>query len=199
MKQVILAVALALLPTASSYANPSVCSVRMPDGSLGSCTYIGNGLFVTNRHVVEGNSDGVVQTLDGVCYQCSVVVSSAEDDIAVLESKSPVVLPSVRISKRPVRPGEKVTAYGYGASYHDTDPDIDRREWVGKVSGRGRVGGSVSDNAYLFSSPSIPGDSGGGCFNSDGEYIGPLFGTDGKNTYACMNSELHKLLRSIDR
>ena len=199
MRNFLLAILANLLFSAALLANPSVCAVKMPDGSMGSCTYIGNGLFITNNHVVEGCSRGVVQTLDGVSYPCDVLIASAEDDIAILESDGPVVLPSVRIADRPVRAGEKVTAYGFGASYHDTDPAIDRREWVGYVRGNGKIGGSVSDNAYLFSSPSIPGDSGGGCFNSDGEYIGPLFGTDGRNTYACMNSELHKLLRSIDR
>lgn len=199
MKNLILAVLLNLLITVSVLANPSVCSVKMPNGSMGSCTYIGNGLFVTNNHVVEGCTRAVVETLDGEKYPCDVIISSKEDDIAIIEADGPVILPSVRIADRATRLGEGVTAYGYGASYHDTDPAIDRREWVGSVRGTGRIGGSVSDNAYLFSSPSIPGDSGGGCFNSDGEYIGPLFGTDGKNTYACMNSELRELLRSLNR
>lgn len=194
----ILALILATIVSVAS-ANPSVCSVKMPNGSLGSCTYIGNGLFVTNNHVVEGCTSGIVRTLEGEKYDCRVLVASSEDDIAILESSAPVILPSVRIAERPTKAGESVTAYGYGASYHDTDPAIDRREWVGKVIGNGRIGGSLSDNAYVFSSPSIPGDSGGGVFNGDGEYIGPLFGTDGKNTYACMNSELHKLLRSLNR
>ena len=199
MRQIVLAVMLSLFCVASVFANPSVCAVKMPNGSMGSCTYIGNGLFVTNHHVVEGNTRAVVETLDGEKYPCDVLIASKEDDIAIIEADGPVILPSVQIAERPVKAGEKVTAYGYGASYHDTDPAIDRREWVGSMRGTGRIGGSVSDNAYVFSNPAIPGDSGGGCFNEDGEYIGPLFGTDGKNTYACMNSELHKLLRSLDR
>ena len=199
MRNLLLSLLANVLLSAALFANPSVCAIKMPNGSMGSCTYIGNGLFVTNHHVVEGCTRAVVETLDGEKYRCDVLVASKEDDIAIIEADGPVILPSVRIAERPVRAGEKVTAYGYGASYHDTDPAIGRREWVGYVRGNGRIGGSLGDNAYVFSSPAIPGDSGGGCFNSDGEYIGPLFGTDGRNTYACMNSELHKLLRSLDR
>ena len=199
MRRITLTIMLLLACIASAFANPSVCAVRMPNGSMGSCTYIGNGLFVTNNHVVEGNTRAVVETLDGEKYPCDVLITSKEDDIAIIESDAPVILPSVRIAKRPVRMDENVKAYGYGASYHDDDPAIDRREWNGKVVGYGRIGGSMGDNAYLFTNPAIPGDSGGGVFNDDGEYIAPLFGTDGRHTYACANSELHKLLRSLDR
>ena len=54
----ILALFLAAIVSAAS-ANPSVVCVDTPTGK-GSATYIGNGLYVTAYHVIEGDEYCVV-------------------------------------------------------------------------------------------------------------------------------------------
>ncbi len=197
MKSILLALLLTF--PAIAMAHPSVVAVDT-EGGKGSATYVGNGLFVTAYHVVDGADHiFVTDSLTKTTYPCSVVAVSQEDDIAILRTPFPVLTPKAKIAPSGVRSGDRVTGWGYGQSYANDKPPYKRRGFKGSVGSRGKIHSSATDNCYSFDSPAIPGDSGGGVFNSRGELVGPLFGTDGSNCYATMNSELHKLMGVLSR
>jgi len=194
----ILASILATIVSVAS-ASPSVVCVDTPTGK-GSATYIGNGLYVTAHHVIEGDDYCFVRDpLLGTTQACQVVAISREDDLAILRTNGVVLTPPAKVAKEGISVGDRVFAFGYGTSYAANDKPPTRRGWRGRVDGFGAIQGSKIPNVYIFNQPAIPGDSGGGVFSEDGELIGPLFGTDKTKTYATRNAELRQLLGVIAR
>jgi S1-C subfamily serine protease len=192
----ILASILATIVSVAS-ANPSVVCVDTPTGK-GSATYIGNGLYVTAHHVIDGDDHCLVHDpLLGTTQACQVVAISREDDLAILRTNGVVLTPPAKVAKAGISVGDRVFAFGYGASYAANDKPPKRRGWRGRVAGFGAIQGSKIPNVYIFNQPAIPGDSGGGVFSEDGKLIGPLFGTDKTKTYATRNAELRQLLGVI--
>lgn len=193
-----LAIILILILAGRASANPSVCAVITESGA-GSCTYIGDGIFITNNHVVDDVKKAIiVDSTRGVSYLARVIGTSEQDDLAALKTEHVVLTPPAKIASRGVSKGQTVHAYGYGESYHDDDHDeVHKRHWTGRVHGFAMIHGDDHQNVYGFNNKAISGDSGGGVFNASGELIGPLFATDGKNTYAIRNQELRDFLRTI--
>jgi serine protease Do len=135
--------------------------------SLGSGFIIdGDGLVVTNNHVIEDADAVEVVLQDGRVLPAVVIGRDPATDLAVLRVEAGEVLPHVAFGDSDAaRVGDWVVAignpFGLGGSLT-----------VGVISARGRdIGGQYDD--YLQSDVSINrGNSGGPLFNLDGEVIG---------------------------
>jgi serine protease Do len=135
--------------------------------SLGSGFIIdGDGLVVTNNHVIEDADAVEVVLQDGRVLPAEVIGRDPATDLAVLRVDAGEVLPHVAFGDSDAaRVGDWVVAignpFGLGGSLT-----------VGVISARGRdIGGQYDD--YLQSDVSINrGNSGGPLFNLDGEVIG---------------------------
>ena len=180
--------ALAAPPRVEKAAKDStvLVSVQMDGGyARGSAAYIGAGMFITNAHVVEGSRDIIIVSIPGtkVKYRVQVIAVNKIADIAIIATSKDVkdIEPVTFAKGTPMF--TKVYAAGYGSSMHD---DIEG-EFL-RVYGGGHAALSKHRSQwYSFGGDegcSIQGDSGGPAFNENGEYIGPIWGTDGKRTYA---------------
>lgn len=79
-------------------------------GVMGSGWSVADGVFVTNAHVVAGESDTSVETNDGRSAPARVVAFNPRNDIAVLTSS--IALPALRM-RNGVRPGSAAAVIGY--------------------------------------------------------------------------------------
>jgi len=97
---------------------PSVVLVRRGEAS-GSGVCVGNGIILTNRHVVAGNGPVIVTTFALVNNKpkrlrdtTADIVREAKDcDLAVLRVQG-VVVPALPVAADETKPGEKVYALG---------------------------------------------------------------------------------------
>ncbi|HUO86414.1 MAG TPA: trypsin-like peptidase domain-containing protein [Thermoanaerobaculia bacterium] len=148
-------------------------SRRRPSTSLGSGLIVaGNGIVVTNAHVIEGASRITVITLDGRELPADVLGSDRDTDLAVLEVEA-TGLPAVPLgTSSDLLIGETVVAIGnpFGLSHTVTS---------GTLSARGRAlpgsarGGETRFTDFLQTDASInPGNSGGPLVNLAGDVIG---------------------------
>ena len=147
---------------------------RFKTKSLGSGTIInGNGVILTNDHVVSGASKIIATTKSGQEYECEVVGADQDNDLAVLRVKGAKgsSLPTVLLgTSSDILIGETVIAIGnpFGLSNTVT---------AGVVSALGR---SVPEQNhervftdFIQTDASInPGNSGGPLVNVDGQLIG---------------------------
>lgn len=159
---------------------PSIVSVEVGDGQFGptfspfasgSGVVIGDGLIVTNHHVIEGAESTLVVLQDGAIYPASVLGSDIETDLAVLEVEVPELVPIDFGSTTDLTIGETAIAIGNplgltgGASLT-----------VGVVSAFGRqVDTDIDFSLYGMlqtDAPITEGSSGGALVDSTGSLIG---------------------------
>ncbi len=192
--------AFAAPPAVNKAAKDSTVAVRAERGhaaAKGSAAYVGNNLFVTNHHVVEGSrSISVYIPMTKVYHKCDIVMSNPKADVAIIRSRKPVTL------IKPVKFAvigpifTPVYAAGYGSSMNDNLPG----EFL-RVYGGGKPQYSMANKSwYRFGGDegcSIPGDSGGPAFDQNGNYIGPVWGTDGKNSYAVRSRVVLAMLATV--
>ena len=185
----------------SIQAAESVVGVECPTG-LGSATYIGDGLFVTAHHVVEGCENLPIIVRDhhlGKIYsRVYVVAYDADSDVAILHTKEDVITPAAKLAWGDPKEGDLVHGVGFGVSYSDNREGCERRLWSGIVTDYTLNIGGNQPNAIQSTNPAIPGDSGGALFNSEGELIGPIHATDYIHTYSIRNACVHQLLRRYE-
>ena len=146
---------------------------RYKTKSLGSGIVInGSGVILTNDHVVSGASKIVATTKAGQEYECEVVGSDRDNDVAVLRVKGAHgTLPMLPMgNSADILIGETVIAIGnpFGLSNTVT---------AGVVSALGRTvpeeGSQRVFTDFIQTDASInPGNSGGPLVNIDGEMIG---------------------------
>jgi S1-C subfamily serine protease len=85
------------------------------DIGQGSGIVVGNGLILTNHHVIDGASEGTVTFTNGQQYKVAgIVESDAKKDIALLKTTKTFKTTSVSIrpSSKGLSKGEKVVAIG---------------------------------------------------------------------------------------
>ncbi|MGH9442754.1 MAG: trypsin-like peptidase domain-containing protein [Thermoanaerobaculia bacterium] len=146
---------------------------RYKTKSLGSGVLInGNGIVLTNDHVVSGASKIIATTKSGQEYECEVVGSDRDNDVAVLRVKGPHgPLPVLAMgNSSDILIGETVIAIGnpFGLSNTVT---------AGVVSALGRTVPEENTQRvftdFIQTDASInPGNSGGPLVNIDGQLIG---------------------------
>ena len=152
---------------------PSVVTLR-GSGGQGTGFVFGDGLILTNRHVIIGseNKEIQIETATGSTNSGRVVYVSREDDFAVVQPER-----KLRVKPLPVcyasypTAGEDVVARGSPAGLTNT---VTR----GIISAVRRAGSSfnavATESATLLQTDAAinPGNSGGPLLNTNGEVIG---------------------------
>jgi Do/DeqQ family serine protease len=140
-----------------------------PSRGIGSGVIVsGDGVILTNHHVIAGASEILVRTNDGAEYAARLVGSDAPTDIAVLrvDDASGLRAMSLGDSER-VRAGELVLAIGnpFGLSSSVS---------LGIISAVGRRGMGITDYENFIQTDAAinPGNSGGALVNMRGELVG---------------------------
>jgi tetratricopeptide (TPR) repeat protein len=172
----------------------SVVTVVMEDSKgkemgFGSGFFIGEGIIVTNHHVIEESKKGYVN-LVGKKTKYDLLKIIAEDkkrDLAVISVSYLDATPLPIIKEESVTIGEKVYVIGTPLGFEGTISE-------GIISGIRSVD---SRNILQITAPVSPGSSGGPVLNSNGEVIGIAFLTavKGQNVnFAIPISDLLQLI-----
>ena len=163
-----------------SYSSVGLVTKRDATGQQkGSATYLGDGLWLTNAHVVLSSAKGTFtvtlksgQVLAARVLHCEL---DKEPDLAVVET-SPVNLKPVAVADKPPAIGDLVFPSGF---------DRGRLEW--HTIWPARVdeiysGGDFASTGLGARKGAISGNSGGPTFNESGELIAPLNANNGPST-----------------
>jgi S1-C subfamily serine protease len=139
-------------------------------------------LIVTNYHVVE-NALPAPRTIavrpsgwDG-WVEAAVVAVDTQMDLAALVAARPLAT-ATTAAKFDERATYTLAGFGVEGKFHTHT--IKPVQWTGL----GPVGGSTW-SWVIFDAPCCHGDSGGGIFNSRGEVVGVVWGSDGKAHATC--------------
>jgi serine protease Do len=151
---------------------PSVVTVRVPAG-LGSGFVAGNGLVVTNLHVLGQAREATVVLADGRELQPEVLAADEGHDLLVLKVAARGLRPLPLGDARKVHPGDRVVAIGHPLGLSNTVSD-------GLVSAIRQV---PQGTMLQLSAPIAPGSSGGPLIDDRGRVIGvsTLLVTAGQN------------------
>ena len=192
-----------VVPTEQSIqAAESVVGIQSAYG-FGSATHIGDGLFVSAHHVVEGAEDQPIAIVDHhlqVIYSGHVKIYNVDYDLVIIKADKPeaVITPAAPVAWDDAKEGDTVHGVGFGVSYSDNKEGCERRIWSGTVTDFSiNIGGS-QPNCLQSTNPAIPGDSGGALFNDKGELLGVIHATDYIHTYSIRNACIHQLLRRLE-
>ena len=154
--------------------------------SSGSGTVIDPaGLITTNRHVVAGADDYLIEVLDDINelpvprYRAGLIGYSSEVDFAVLQIShlsggQPIVperldLPSVSWAEQSVRRGEPVALLGYPGI---ADGYLAFTEGIVTTVRNGELNDRRLPMWYQTDAEAAPGNSGGLAVNAQGEMVG---------------------------
>ena len=156
----------------------------------GSGFPIGNGLIVTNAHVVSGTSDHRIQTPAGSVFPATVVFFDPEVDIAILEVPD-YSGATLQFAKGDRGTGGAVIGYPGGGPERVEPAVVD-----GAVTAEGRDiynSGLVTRQIFVLQSIVRPGNSGGPLVDSEGRVLGIVFATsagDPQQAYALTDQEI---------
>ncbi|GAX88923.1 stalk domain-containing protein [Effusibacillus lacus] len=141
-----------------------VVMVITDNNSRASAFAVGDGLFLTNYHVVDEASKAVILTKDKKEYEVQGIVAySEQQDLALLKTKEKTGIPSVKFgSAKQAQKGEHVIAIGNPLSLSNTVSE-------GIISSFRQESGV---DLIQISVPVTFGSSGGALFNEYGEVIG---------------------------
>ena len=131
--------------------------------AIGSGFFVAPGIIVTNYHVINGGSDAIVRTNDGMLYEVEGIVSGDKTvDIAIVKLKQSVgqAVEIGDVSK--LKKGENAVAIGSPKGLFNTvSTGIISNFWDdGKT------------NQIQISIPITHGNSGGPLFNKNGQVVG---------------------------
>jgi serine protease Do len=125
-----------------------------------------DGYAVTNHHVVESSRTVQLTTDDGTTYKATVIASDPASDLALLKVDGRIDFPFVHFAKKPPRVGERVFAVGNPFGLGGTVT-------AGIVSALDRnIGEDSYDGLMQIDAPINKGNSGGPCFDLDGDVVG---------------------------
>ncbi|CAM2807788.1 stalk domain-containing protein [Paenibacillus sediminis] len=135
------------------------------NNALGSAVSVGNGVFLTNYHVIDGETSGYIVDLKGNKYEIGGVVAYDKDlDLALIKLKDLTGnWSSVDIGNpAELTKGDKVVAIGSPLGFQNTVSE-------------GVVSNFMTDKGVDYIQTSAPidhGSSGGGLFNTRGQLVG---------------------------
>ncbi|MDG5786019.1 trypsin-like peptidase domain-containing protein [Evansella sp. AB-P1] len=120
--------------------------------------YNDQGIVITNAHVVEGDYEVTIRTINGVEYMGTIIGYSNETDIAVVNVPELVGTNALTLeTSESVMVGEEVIALGSPLGFENTAT-------MGYVTGIDRnfvIDSYIYENLYQISAPISPGSSGG--------------------------------------
>lgn len=144
-------------------------SAGRPQQGLGSGVVLsGDGLVITNNHVIDGADEVRVQTHDEREFIAKVVGADKKSDVAVLQLQDATGLVPIQVGdSAALRLGDVVLAVGYPFGVGQTVT-------MGIVSATGRSDmGIVDYENFIQTDAAInPGNSGGALINMAGELVG---------------------------
>lgn len=144
-------------------------SQRKPTQSLGSGVIVdaGQGLVLTNQHVIEDASEVLVTLTDGRELEAEIVGQDPEADVAVIKIDAVNLTELVWADSDKLRVGDFVVAIGNPFGLGQTVTS-------GIVSALGRSGLGIEEiEDFIQTDASInPGNSGGALVNLRGELVG---------------------------
>lgn len=145
-------------------AIPSIVLIRTPTGQGSGFFAGGDGVILTNYHVIRGAAEAVIVTADGVDHKdVEVIAIDKSLDLAVLRVKSASRKALLLGDSQAAAVGEHVVAIGNPLGLGDTISD-------GLLSGMRDFGDGVG--VLQISAPISPGSSGGPVLNDRGQVIG---------------------------
>ena len=143
-------------------------SFRQPGGEGSGFIVSGDGLVLTNAHVVKDADEITVKLTDRREFKAKLIGLDEATDVAVLRIDAKG-LPTVRLGDpKKLRPGEWVFAIGSPFGFENSVT-------AGIVSSTGRGLGGQESRFVNFIQTDVavnPGNSGGPLFNLDGEVVG---------------------------
>ncbi|ADU29015.1 trypsin-like peptidase domain-containing protein [Evansella cellulosilytica] len=149
-------------------AQESVYTIFAPYSQGSGFLYNDQGAVVTNAHVVEGEIDVNVRTVDGYEYDGKVIGYSNETDVAVVSVPDLIGQTPFALEKEgSLMIGEEVIALGSPLGFENTAT-------MGYVTGTNRnfnINSYVYENLYQISAPISPGSSGGPLLSKKSEKI----------------------------
>ncbi|WP_047984219.1 trypsin-like peptidase domain-containing protein [Ornithinibacillus californiensis] len=130
--------------------------------------YNSSGAVVTNAHVVEGETEVYIKTINGIEYPGTVIGYSNETDVAVIHVPDLVgVKPFELEVNDTTKIGEEIIALGSPLGLENTAT-------MGYITGKNRsfvIDPYVYENLYQISAPISPGSSGGPLISKTSEKI----------------------------
>jgi S1-C subfamily serine protease len=141
-----------------------------PAGAGSGFVFAGDGLVLTNSHVVRGAREVTVHTTAGSHHEAAVLGDDPHTDIALLKIASATAFPSLHLgSARELQVGQLVVAIGNPMGFASTIT-------AGVVSALGRslrtTTGRLIDDVIQTDAALNPGNSGGPLLNARGQVIG---------------------------
>ena len=161
----------------------------------GSGFPIGNGLIVTNAHVVSGTNDHRIQTVTGTVIPATVVFFDPEVDLAILSAPG-YSGPSLEFATGDRGTTGAVIGYPGGGAERVEPAVVD-----GSVMAEGRDiynSNLVTRQIFVLQSIVRPGNSGGPLVDTQGRVLGVVFATsasDSQQAYALTDAEISKDLQ----
>ena len=158
----------------------------------GSGFPIGDGLIVTNAHVVSGTGDHRIQTRDGTVLAATVIYFDPEVDIAILRVPG-YHGPTLTFAHADRGTTGAVIGYPGGGPERVEPAVVD-----GAVAAEGRDiynSNLVTRQIFVLQSHVRPGNSGGPLVDRDGNVLGIVFATsasDPTQAYALTDDEIQK-------
>lgn len=142
--------------------DPKVVTI-LGDTSQGSGVFIAPGIIVTNAHVINGQSECAIRTVDGEVYPIDGVIGyNPALDLAILKM-SDQIGDAVKLGDPDaMSKGDNVVAIGSPLGYYNT---VTTGIHANKIY-------DADIRVLQNSLPLAPGNSGGGLFNENGELIG---------------------------
>lgn len=178
---------------------PGIVEIRT-DSGLGTGFIVHDaGLVITNKHVVEGNSQVNIRLATGGNYQGSVIGTHSTLDLAYIEIESGDTFSPLALGDSgATRVGDNVIAIGFPLG-----PELGREPSVT----RGIISAKREDLGFLQTDASLnPGNSGGPLLNEKGCVVGvntgAIVGTDDGQAISGINfavpvNELREALRDV--
>jgi S1-C subfamily serine protease len=145
-------------------ASASMVTVTTPTGQGSGVIVDATGVFVTNLHVVRGDTTASVKLANGDVYDDVAVVDVDErKDLVLLKIKAFGLIPAVLGNSDQEQAGDRVVLIGSPRGLEQSVSD-------GLISGVRDSGEGY--RLFQTSAAASPGSSGGGMFNEFGELIG---------------------------
>lgn len=144
--------------------NDSKVVIVLTDTSQGSAVSLGEGVFLTNYHVIEDAQSVEIMDIDGNRYEIAGYISvDAKKDLALIKTKERIAIGSVAIGNPGgLKKGDKVVAIGSPLGQQNTVSQ-------GVISNISKIDGV---NVLQISVPIDHGSSGGGLFDTQGKLVG---------------------------
>lgn len=141
-------------------------------GVMGSGWSVGPGTFVTNAHVVAGQSDTRVEAVDGQIAAATVIAYNPKNDIAVLQA--PVTSPTLTMRAR-ARRGEAAAVIGYPEDGPLTISPARTGETREAISKDAYGAGPIDRTMLTLRGTVRHGNSGGPVVDRSGQVLGTVF------------------------